>query len=72
MEKNEKYVKVKHPAQFYKKYLFSLEHHCVMDWLIFSIDPKQVENDCDLSIAGVFSSAMSKGVELSYKLYYNF
>ena len=43
-----------------------------MDWLIFSIDPKQVENDCDLSIAGVFSREMSKGVELSYELYYTF
>ena len=72
MEKNKKYAKVKHPAQLYKKYLFSLEHHCVMDWLIFSIETKQVENDRDLSIAGVFSREMSKGVELSYELYYTF
>ena len=72
MAKNKKHEKVKHPDQFYKKYLFSLEHHRVMDWWIFSIDPTQVENERDLSIAGVFSHAMSNGVELSYELYYTF
>ena len=72
MANNKKDEKVKHPAQFYEKYLFSLEHHCVMHWLIFSIDPTQAENERNLSIAGVFSRAMSKVVELSYELYYTF
>ena len=57
MEKNEQDEKFKNLSQLYINYRFLLGHHCVMDELIFSITPTQVENERDFSIVGVFGRA---------------